>query len=82
VTDILANHAESQLEFNRNEDGLSQLVRELNSYKYKRVTVQIKTERFEGVLVYVGQSFVNIISQASLVIIPLKNILIINVPNM
>ena len=74
------SYTESEIEFSKNKYGFSQLVRELNNYKYKRVTVQTKNEVFDGVLVYIGQSFINMVSQASLVIIPLKNVLIINVP--
>ena len=76
------SHAESEIEFSKNRYGFCQLVTELNNYKYKHVTVQIKNEVFNGVLVFIGESFINLISQASLVIIPLKNILIINVPKM
>ena len=76
----LESYTETEIEFSKNNYGFAQLVRELNNYKYKHITVQLKNENFDGVLVYIGQSFINLVSQASLVIIPLKNILIINVP--
>ena len=74
------SYSESEIEYTKNKYGFTQLVRELNNYKYKRVTVQTKNEVFDGVLVFIGQSFINLVAQASLVIIPLKNVLIINVP--
>jgi len=76
------SYTQSEIEYSKNKYGFSQLVTELNNYKYKHVSVQIKNEVFDGVLVFIGQSFINLVSQASLVIIPLKNVLIINVPKM
>ena len=76
------SYTQSEIEYSKNKYGFSQLVTELNNYKYKHVSVQIKNEVFDGVLVSIGQSFINLVSQASLVIIPLKNVLIINVPKM
>ena len=76
------SYVESEIDFSKNKYGFCQLVTELNNYNYKHVTVQIKNEAFDGVLVFIGESFINLVSQASLVIIPLKNVLIINVPKM
>ncbi len=60
-----------------NEIQISQLTEELRYYLYKHVVIEIKNASFNGVLVRVGQSFINIISEGSLVIIPLNNLLVI-----